>query len=209
MRNIQKKAKENLLGEVDDGYVTPPEEVDARAESYHLRKHIVDLKAHHEYEISILRTALQQEKDHYKKMKDSVNKMQIAMENKDLFIGQQDSDDMVYSRFQALIGKIKTWSVPFAQGNAPLPLAYSDAVMMDIYKVVPNLDNFERFLQTPKDMRLFVRGFVGLAMTETIFRAVPYDSSVAFAGQDVWMDKDLALATSTIEQRFYYTGEWV
>lgn len=174
-----------------------------------MQKYIDRLRGEHEYEISNCNASLQQEREYNKKMKESVNKMQFAMESKDLFIGEQDSDDMIYSKFQALVSKIKTWSVPFAQGSLPLSKAFSEAELQDAEKVVPNvtdLASFHRLLQLPKNMRLFVRGLVGLEMTESIFRAVPHDDSASFSGQDIWMDKDLAFATATVEERFFYSG---
>ena len=206
LRTFGKRARDGIFGESDDGNLTPPEEYDERADVNRWHKYIGDIEARHKSEVLALHAALQQEKDRNTKMKESVDKMQFAMENKDLFIGHQDSDDMLSARFQALISKIKTWSIPFAQGNAVISQDYSEIEIRDIHKISPNVGDFQRFLQVPKNMRLFIRGLVGLAMTDTVFRASEHGSPQVLAGHDVWMDHDLAFAASAIEQRFYNAG---
>ena len=118
--------------------------------------------------INELNANLKIETENSKKIKESANKMQCAMESKELFVGHQERDDVIYSRFQMLVGQIKTWSVPFAKGTPRLEGEYGE----DIHRVAPtivDLESFERFLGTPKNMRLFVRGYVALLWLTSYF----------------------------------------
>lgn len=136
-------------------------------------------------------------------IKESANKMQHAIESKEFFVGHRDSDDIIYSRFQMLDGQIKTWSVPFAKGTPRLEGEYND-----IRRVTPRVvdcESYERFLGTPKNIRLFVRGYVGLTMTDHLFRNLPHDS-VGFHGADIWIDKKLVKPVSILEQALFGAG---
>ena len=96
---------------------------DARSEMKRMQGYIHDLGAcldQQEKSNQYLQATLRIEVENSKKIKESANKMQYAMESKELFVGHQDCEDVVYSRFQTLVGHVKTWSVPFAQGRPRL-----------------------------------------------------------------------------------------
>ena len=156
--------------------------------------------------ISVLQVNLDKEAQTTRMIKESANKMAQAMESKDLFVGRQDSDDVVYSRFQLLLGQIKTWSIPFAQERHPNQLKLAIDIE-DFRKVVPAVTDMSRFLANTKNMRLFVRGFVSLTMAETLFRTLPYEFHPGTRGEDVWMDQDLARGVSVIETRLFNAGK--
>ena len=157
--------------------------------------------------ISELYATIRNEIENGKKIKESANKMAYAMESKELFVGRQDSDDIIYSRFKSLIGQIKTWSVPFAQ-ERPDTREYSVSNIEEFRKVAPCFSDFDRFIQAPKNLRLFVRGYVGLAMAEMLFRTLPHGPHPASYGEDVWMDKELAQSVASIETSLFYAGEF-
>ena len=149
-----------------------------------------------------------------RKIKESANKMQYAMENKELFVGRQDSDKAVWERFYALVDQIKTWSVPFARlGEPRLKGEYSAAEWDRIRRVVPmvmDVQDFGKFREQRKNMRLFVRGYVGFAVVEHLFRSLPHSSHgllVDFQGVDVWTHKQLAQPLSILERSLLYTGK--
>ena len=159
-----------------------------------------------------LRANLQVEIESSKRIKESANKMQHAMESKELFVGRQDSDDVIYSRFQTLIGQIKTWSVPFAQGRPKFKGEFVTEAIEHIRRVAPGVadtESFEEFLRVPKNMRLFVRGYVGFAVADHLFRSLPYstpESYTGFHGADVWMDRRLVEPVSVLEESLLYAG---
>ena len=142
--------------------------------------------------------------------------MQYAMENKELFVGRQDSDEAIYTRFYTLINQIKKWSLPFAQRGEPrLQGDYSAATIDHIRRVAPmivDVQSFAEFLETPKNMRLFVRGYVGFAVADHLFRSLPHNSHglpVDFHGVDVWMDEQLAQSLSILERPLLYAGKLI
>ena len=154
------------------------------------------------------------ETENSRKIKESANKMQYAMENKELFVGRQDSDKAVWERFNNLVNQIKNWSVHFAkQGKPQLKGEYSAPEWNHIRRVAPmimDVQDFGKFLEARKNMRLFVRGYVGFAVVDNLFRSLPYSSHglpVDFQGVDVWMHKQLAQPLSILERSLLYTGE--
>lgn len=161
----------------------------------------------HTRTITDLRNDLKVETQNTKIIKDSANKMAYAMESKDLYVGRQDSDDAVYSRFQTLIGQIKTWSIPFAQDRPSFHVESAAGAIADFRKVAPAVTDFSRFLQTPKNMRLFVRGYVGLIMAEMLFRTLPSGTHLGSKGEDIWMDTKLARSVFLIEKRLFDAGK--
>ena len=141
-----------------------------------------------------LATGLHTEQEHHKKLKESTNKLMISMDNKDLFFGRQDTDDAVSSQFSQLTGHIKTWSVTFAQnGKMSLP-NLSFVSKEDLMKIGPGVKHFDQFLQQPKNLRLFVRAWVSLTVTDMLVR------------EDIWMETELAHAVHVIEMHLLHSG---
>lgn len=158
--------------------------------------------------IADLRSKLQIVSANSQSIKESANKMALAMESKDLFVGRQDSDDVVITRFGLLVGQIKTWSVPFAaQEKIGTRIDLSGATMQEIRRVVPGGSELDRFLHTPKNVRLFVRGWVGLVMSEMLFRTLPSGQHHGSQGKDLWMDQEIALSFLQMENTFFHAGE--
>lgn len=187
-----------------------------RSQNQQMQLDILELEAEigqQEKIINELQENMKVETENNKQIKESASKMQYAMESKELFVGRQDSDDMIYSRFQMLVGQIKTWSVPFAQGRPKLHRDFSQALSDRIRRVAPRIadkESLEIFLQTPKNMRLFVRGYVGFAIADQLFRSLPYTAPSFFSGfhgTDVWMDQRLVQPVSVLEETLLYAGE--
>lgn len=139
-------------------------------------------------------------------IKQSAERMVYSMENKELSIGRQYGDEDIYSRFGCLIGQIKTWSVPFAQIRQHAR-AYTPEAIEEFRKVSPGGSDFEHFLQTPKNLRLLVRGYVGFAIAESLFRTIPYAPGPWPPGEDVWMDRELAHSFASIENSLFHSGK--
>lgn len=204
------KNKISALGENYDDEPMPSNEHEVGIEAHirDLQQQIHFLKQQddvHTRTITDLRNDLKVETQNTKIIKESANKMAYAMESKDLYVGRQDSDDAVYSRFQTLIGQIKTWSIPFAQDRPSFHVESAAGAIADFRKVAPAVTDFSRFLQTPKNMRLFVRGYVGLVMAEMLFRTLPTGTHLGSEGEDIWMDRKLAHAVFRIENRLFHS----
>ena len=175
------------------------------------QKQIQELMAsnyRHEKTIEDLWSRLQTESAKSQSIKESAEKMVAAMESKDLFVGHQDSDDVVILHFGQLVGQIKTWSLPFAaQERTGSRIDLSRVKKPDLYRVVPGIPDLDQLLQTPKNARLFVRGWVGLAMSDMLFRTLPSEQYLGSRSEDIWMDQKIARSFTTIEDRLFHTGE--
>ena len=150
-----------------------------------------------------LETMLVEEQMKCKQLKDSTDKMILKLENKDLFIGRQDSDSAVVSQFSHLIDRVATWSIPFAQHEHTSTSNLPQIPKEDLRRVVPVPIEFFR---SPKEVRLFVRGFVSLAMTEMLIRTLPGGGYLGPPVMDLWMDEQLAHAFNTVEIAFFDSG---
>ncbi len=175
----------------------------------HLRKRTCQLQEQNDQQARMileLRSDIEKEVEKGKEIKQSADKMAYSLENKELLIGRQKSDEDIYSHFRSLVGQIKTWSVPFAQirQNAP---AYSVEAIEEFRKVSPGVSDFQRFLQTPKNLRLLVRGYVGLAIAESLFRTIPYAPDQGLHGEDVWMNRELAHSFALIENSLFHSSK--
>lgn len=141
-----------------------------------------------------------------KQLKDSTDKMILRVENKDLFIGCQDSDAAVVTQFSGLIDRVATWSIPFAQhehaSTGDLPQIPKEVLQ----RVVPVAVDLGHFLRSPKEVRLFVRGYVSLAMTEMLIRTLPDGDYLGPPAIDLWMDQRLAHAVDIVELYFSESG---
>ena len=141
-------------------------------------------------------------------IKESADKMAFAMESKDLFVGRQDSDDVVVSRFRQLVGQSKTWTVHFAaQEKMVGRIDLSGFMTQDLHRVAPGRSDLQRSLQTLKSARLFVRGWVGLTISDMLFRTLPSGEHLGSQGEDIWMDQEIARSFLTIENSLFHTSE--
>ena len=132
--------------------------------------------------------------------------MVYSMEMKELSIGRQENDEDIYSRFRSLVGQIKTWSVPFAQIHQDAQ-AYSEETIEEFRKFSSGVSDFQRFLQKRRNLRFLVRGYVGLATAESLFRTIPYAPNLGSRGEDVWMDRELAHSFASIENSLFHSSK--
>ena len=178
-------------------------------EKKRLQEHIYQLQEQNDQQatlISELRSDIEKEIQRGKEIKQSADKMAYSMENKELLIGRQDSDEDIYSRFRSLVGQIKTWSIPFAQIHQDAR-AYSVETIEEFRKVSPGITDFQRFLHNPRNLRLIMRGYVGLAIAESLFRTIPHAPNAGSHGEDVWMGKELAHSFASIEDSLFRSSK--
>ena len=204
------KTPEVIVKECNDEGPMPPDKDDMGSEPHiqELQRQIHILqneKDGHARIIAGLRNDLKVEAERCKLIAESADNMVYALENKDLYIGRQASDDVLYVQFQELVGNIQTWSVSFTPHYPPSHLVFAAEVMNEFKKVAPGVRDVPSLLQTSKNLRLFVRGYVGLVLADMIFRAWPSGTQPKSRGE-VWMDKDLAHGVFLIESRLFNTS---
>ena len=205
------KTPEVIVKACNDEEPLPPDKGNMGSEQ-HIQElqrqiHILqDEKDNHARIIAGLRNDLKVEAERCKLIGESADNMVYALENKDLYIGPQASDDVLYVQFQELVGNIQTWSVSFAPHHPHL--VFAAEVMNELKKVAPGVRDVPGLLQTSKNLRLFVRGYVGLVLADMIFRAWPSGMQPESRGEEVWMDKDLAHGVFMIESRLSNTGKF-
>ena len=156
--------------------------------------------------IQELQSDLEAETQNTKEVKISANKMAYALENKELFVGRPNSDDFIFGEYLALMNQIKTWSASFAHGPPVDCHNLPSDVAQEVHAVAPAGLGF---LQTRKDLRLIVRGYVGLMLQSCIFRVLLYKPQRNTYGKDIWMDSALADHFSQIENNLFDTSKWV
>ena len=165
------------------------------------REHTCQLQKQNDQQarlIAELRLNIEAEVEKSKLIRQSANKMVLQMESRELLIGRQDSDEAIYSRFRNLIGQIKTWSVPFAIIRQTARGCSMEAIE-EFRKVCPGVPDLERFLHTPRNLRLIVRGYLGFAIANSLFRTVPYGPDPDRHEEDVWMNRELPHSSIPIE----------
>ena len=175
----------------------------------HLRHRIQQLQVQNDQQamlISKLRSDMAKEVQKGKEIKQSVDKMVDRVNNKELLLGRQNSDEDIHCRFRSLISQIRTWSVPFAQVRQNAQ-DYSVEAIEKFRQVAPDVSDLQNFLQTPRNLRLLVRGCVGLAIAESFFRTIPYGPDSSPYGEDVWMDRELAQGFASIENSLFHSGK--
>lgn len=90
---------------------------------------------------------------------------------------------------------------------------FSTAANDHIRPVTPTIADkasFEDFLETPKNMRLFVRGSVGLTMADELIHILPHGAPGCYSrfhGADVWMDQRLVQPVSVHEEALFDTDK--
>ena len=198
-----------LGGSENEDNFTPSHEYRGGGEKHLRERTLQQLQAQNDQQarlISKLRSDIEKEVEKGKEIKQSADKMAYSVENKELLIGRQDSDEDIYSHFRSLVGQIKTWSVPFAQIHQDAR-AYSVETIEEFRKVSPGVSDFQRFLRKPKNLRLLVRGYVGFAIAENLFRTLPYAPDPGHHGEDVWMDRELAHSFASIENSLFHSSK--
>jgi hypothetical protein len=145
-------------------------------------------------------------------VKESANKMQLAMDNKELYLGQQASDDVLIGKFAALMRSIKTWSQLFPRiqiDNLKLHLKNEEMIdeVLHVFPGCPRVEDLEKVLNNPQKRRLFIRGWVGLIITKHFFRSLPDGDYPAFNRTvDLWLQERTSESVATLETVFFYAG---
>ena len=162
--------------------------------------------------IQQLQKVLGEQQDAFVQVKESANKMQLAMDNKELYIGQQASDDIIIGKFSALMRSIKTWSQLFPRiqiDNLKLQLKNEEMTdeVLGVFPGCPRVEDLEKVLNNPQKRRLFIRGWVGLIITKHFFRSLPDEDYPAFnEAVDAWLQESTSASVAALERVFFCAG---
>jgi hypothetical protein len=159
--------------------------------------------------ITQLHNELEKQQKRVDQTKRSAHEMQTHLDNKELFLGYQASDDEVRTRFNSLINSLKTWSTKFATGGSGLRGEFSEESILTYQRVAPGcstIPQLEKLLSNGKKKRLFTRGLAGYVMSDTLFRTLATQSHEGNDAHDVWLDKSARRSVQRLEDRLYQTG---
>lgn len=162
----------------------------------------------HLAEIQRLRGSLQAEIAKSEQIKISASRMQLQMDNKELFVGVQFADDVVQGKFQGLLGQLRSWVSKFGQPG-PLDHARLDRQTVDEFEAVaPGClkPSPSALWEQAKMRRMLIRGWVSLIATRTVFRAQSGDLEQPSAPLDVWMGEAVQRSVATIENKLSFAG---
>lgn len=142
------------------------------------------------------------------------DRLQAAKDAKEDAFGHQESDDAICSRFKSLTHQIRTWSSRFCtSATKPLTVGHIDADEVErVLRISPflqSVDDLPRFLGLgdTKRRRKFVRDWVALNVTETLFRTLPAPTHQHEAGVDLWIPGDVRENLENVERKLLHSGK--
>jgi hypothetical protein len=140
--------------------------------------------------------------------------MQSQMDNKELFLGRQASDEDVQAKFNELMNAIKTWSTRFAATGQAVYGNFVEGDLLKYQRVLPTcqsiLDVQKLLNNSPhgKKKRIFTRGWAGYVMSELLFRTLKTADHEGTKAYDVWMDRRASRSVHRIENQLYDPGQF-
>ncbi|KAJ4292501.1 hypothetical protein N0V90_009163 [Kalmusia sp. IMI 367209] len=139
--------------------------------------------------------------DKVDRTKRSAHQMQTTLDNKELFLGPQSSDDEVKARFSALLTSIKTWSINFSGQGASKFALESLPAYQRVAPLSSQIEYLEKTITTSKKQkRLFVRGWVAFIMSHHLFRTLDLMGDM---GSDLWLENAFAQNFACLENRLW------
>ncbi|QDS68465.1 hypothetical protein FKW77_010832 [Venturia effusa] len=154
-----------------------------------------------------LMSDLAAKEDELQRERQVANHIHKTLDQKELFLGRQITDEEIKNQFESLNGSIKTWSQNFTGAkNVAIPL--DEEMALQCFHVAPSYlpDDVEGFNDAvagvKKKRRLFVRGFASYQMS-LLFRTLDADTKYHAAKSDSWLDYETAVKFADIEARLY------
>lgn len=139
----------------------------------------------------------------------AAKQMQLHLDNKDLFLGLQATDEDIIARFNTLLGSIKTWALDFTNNAATGYNKFGQDDLEMSQHVVPILTKPAHILtifQNAKKTRLFARGLVAYIISNYIFRTMYQNTRCVSEVYDFWLDKETRESFGSLENRLCCTG---
>jgi len=194
----------------DAGYDSEFDRLQQKAERYReerneaREKHDILLQQNTE-----LRRQIEEKQQKVESTKRAAQQMQLHLDNKELFLGHQATDDQVRVDFESLLGSIRTWALKLNNSKSPttvnLPEQHFDS-FRQISPICGNINDVLYILSDPKRRRFFARGLVVYTICNTVFRTLPSEGHHGSPAYDVWIDKSARENLSLLENRLYHAG---
>ena len=111
----------------------------------------------HKTTIEYFQAELQKEQGKVERTKRSAHDMQTELDNKELFLGQQATDDEIRASFGSIMASIKTWSTNFTAIPA-ISGAFKEEDLVNYQNVVPRatyIAHFEALVAQKKEKTSF------------------------------------------------------
>ncbi|KAI1804475.1 hypothetical protein F4811DRAFT_277551 [Daldinia bambusicola] len=139
------------------------------------------------------------------------DKLQGYVDNREAALGYQESDEAITSKFRSLYHQIRTWSNKFCvNSDKPIKLGFPDEEQFQLLqRVLPMMSNVEDWatcLSDSKRRRKFVRGWVALNVTETMFRTLPSKNYQWDSGTDYWIPEQTRRGLVDVERALLNSG---
>lgn len=134
--------------------------------------------------------------------------MQTEMDNKELFLGPQATDDDIRAKFDSVLASIKTWSTNFTSGPVGSDV-FKDDHLSDYQSVAPlcrDTSHLMHLISNKKRRRLFVRGWAAYVMSKRLFRTLETETRPAAQAHDLWLDSATAQSFLKVENAIYFAG---
>ncbi|KAI0849513.1 hypothetical protein F5Y00DRAFT_269499 [Daldinia vernicosa] len=139
------------------------------------------------------------------------DKLQGYVDNKEAAIGYQEPDEAITSKFRSLHHQIRTWANKFCvNSDKPIKLAFPDEeqfrLLQRVLPMMGNVDDWATCLSDSKRRRKFVRGWVALNVTETMFRTLPSKNYQWDSGTDYWIPEQTRRGLVDVERALLNSG---
>jgi hypothetical protein len=137
--------------------------------------------------------------------------MVASMERKDLFLGPQEADSIIVSKFKTLLARIRTWAAQFAYANSLTLEGIEERTpneFLDIGVGLSSWGEFEALLSNRKQKRLFFQGVIGLTLIAKMFPGGNLDGigTRRSPALDIWMGESVARGMRYIETALAGSG---
>lgn len=199
-----------------DGYYEELKKTDQSAKRYQegrdrfaqLCEQLEDENILQKEKIVALEAIIHKQQESVDKTKQSAQHMQMELDNKELFLGRQATDDEIVSSFGALLSSIKTWSTNFKGIPVDVHL-FQQAITAECTQAAPycwTAHYAKDMLSNKKRRGLFVRGLVACIISQKLFRRVKHDSQHGEQVLDLWLEPPLAAGLAVLESRLSSAG---
>ncbi len=172
-----------------------------------MRKHIAEQEERaisQQKRIDLLQHSLEDERQNFKQKTD---RMQLVLDQKELYVGIQGSDDDIFSKFTQVLGQIKTWSHNYFGTALDVDLTEAPPELLDeLGTVAPNCRNLQQLFLSRKMRIMVFRGWVAQIVTREVFRTLPDSDHPGSHGKDWWMEGRIAKSVYRIENYLHFAS---
>ncbi|KAH7160461.1 hypothetical protein B0J13DRAFT_644091 [Dactylonectria estremocensis] len=141
------------------------------------------------------------------------NAMQSFRDAEEELLGRQEQDSTISADFEALFLQLKSWTSKCCSAADSL-MAVTDAHRQNlqmIRRVLPNLADVEKLpdflpVGNVRRRRKFIRGWIGLVLSEQMIRSLPGPLHPTSLGCDVWLPLKVSESVRELETTLLSSG---